>query len=80
MNLGLIDAYRQSAELVVKNVKLIKWVLLKDLTLKLDYSCHKVTELIILEYNGKIYINFKPKIISSPPKTINLGDTLLYKV
>ena len=51
---GLIDAYRQSAEFVISDVKLIKWVLLKDLTIKLDYSYYKIIQGIILEYNGKI--------------------------
>ena len=41
---GLIDAYRQSAELVVKDIKLIKWVLLKELTIKLDYKYNKYIE------------------------------------
>ena len=54
---GLIDAYRQSAELVVKDIKLIKWVLLKELTIKLDYKYHKSIESIILKYDGKVINN-----------------------
>ena len=51
---GLIDAYRDSADLVVKDIRLIKWVLLKKLTIKLNYSYHKIVEKIILDYSGKI--------------------------
>ena len=51
---GLIDAYRKSAQLVVKDVELIKWVLLKELTIKLDYRYHKLIESTILKYHGEI--------------------------
>ena len=51
---GLIEAYRQSAELVVKDVKVMKWVLLKELIIKLDYKYHKSIESIVLKYNGEI--------------------------
>ena len=51
---GLIDAYRESAELVVKDVKLIKWVLFKEIMIKLNYKYHKSVELMILKYDGKI--------------------------
>ena len=37
---GLIDAYSQSAQLVVKDIKLSKWILLKELTMKLNYKYH----------------------------------------
>ena len=51
---GLIEAYRQSAELVVKDVKLIKWILLKELIITLDYKYHKSIESIVLKYKGEI--------------------------
>jgi len=51
---GLIDAYRQSAELVVKDVKLIKWILFKELIIKSDYKYHKSIESIVLKYSGEI--------------------------
>ena len=51
---GLIDAYRQSAEEVVKNIKLFKWVLFKEIGIKLDYKYHKTIESVILKYNGEI--------------------------
>ena len=51
---GLIDAYRESAELVVKDVKLIKWVLFKEIMIKLNYKYHKSVELMILKYDGEI--------------------------
>ncbi|MAP67813.1 MAG: hypothetical protein CMF80_08985 [Candidatus Marinimicrobia bacterium] len=31
-------------------------------------------------FEGLIYVNAIPKIISDPPKTINLGDTLIYEI
>ena len=31
-------------------------------------------------FEGLIYVNAVPKIISEPPKTINLGDTLIYEI
>ena len=51
---GLIDAYRKSSELVVKDIKLTKWVLLKGLSIKLDYKYHKSIESIVLKYSGEI--------------------------
>ena len=33
---GLIDAYRKSAGLVVKDITLIKWILVKEIMIKLD--------------------------------------------
>jgi len=54
---GLIDAYRKSAELVVENIKLTEWVLLKKLRIKLDYKYHKSIESMILKYKGEIINN-----------------------
>lgn len=51
---GLIDAYRQSAELVVSDIKLIKWVLYKDLVIKTNYEYHKFLEQILINHEGEI--------------------------
>ena len=64
--------------MVVGAEGLISWV--PDVLDFVNYTVSLSDGYNFSEYNGKIYINFPPKIISSPPKTINLGDTLLYKV
>ncbi len=54
---GLIDAYRKSAGLVVKDITLIKWILVKEIMIKLDYKYHKYIESMILKYDGRIVDN-----------------------
>ena len=69
---GLIEAYRYSAELVIRDVKLIKWSLLKDLNIKSSYHHHKMIEGLILKYNGEI-------INSDFSDTIELSIKIPYK-
>ena len=52
--LGLIKSYKHASESVLKNVEYKKWVLLKELSLKLNYEYHKMIDKIIYDYDGKI--------------------------
>ena len=69
---GLIDAYKSSAESVLNNFKLKKWILYKEIKLILDYKQHKLVENTIKQYNGKI-------IDSNFEENINLRINIPYK-
>ena len=43
---GLIKSYKHASESVLKNVEYKKWVLLKELSLKLNYEYHKMIDKI----------------------------------
>ena len=48
-----------------------------------DYALYTLTltdQIDTVAFNGMLYVNDKPKIISSPPKYIKLGDTVNYTV
>ena len=51
---GLIKSYKYASESVLENVEYKKWVLLKKLSLKLNYKYHKMIDKIIYDYDGKI--------------------------
>jgi len=51
---GLIKSYKYASELVLENVEYKKWVLQKELSLKVNYKYHKMIDKIIYDYGGKI--------------------------
>jgi len=51
---GLIDAYKKSAELILKNLPKNKWILYKELKFEIDYNYLKVIKKIAQKYNGDI--------------------------
>ena len=51
---GLIKSYKYASESLLENVEYKKWVLLKKLSLKLNYKYHKMIDRIIYDYDGKI--------------------------
>ena len=56
----------------------VSWI--PDATDFINYKISVSDNYSKTQYNGTIYINSPPKIMSSPPNSINLGDTLLYSV
>ena len=51
---GLIKSYKYASESVLKNAEYKKWILLKELTLKLNYRFHKMIDKTIYDYDGKV--------------------------
>ena len=51
---GLIEAYKNSAKLVLKSLEYKKWIMLKTLTLTLSYNYHEIIKNIIYKYDGNI--------------------------
>ena len=74
---GLIDAYKYAADLVLKdNIDYKKWVLFKKMSIKLDYKYHKIINNLISDYNINILnSDFSDMILLNlevPYKIINL--------
>lgn len=51
---GLINAYKKSAELILKNLPKNKWISYKELKFEIDYNYLKVIKKIAQKYNGDI--------------------------
>ena len=51
---GLIKSYKYASESVLKNAEYKKWILLKELSLELNYKYHKMIDKIIYDYDGKV--------------------------
>ena len=51
---GLIDAYKYAADLVLQNKEYKDWILFKKISIKLDYKYHKVVDNIISDCNGNV--------------------------
>ena len=66
---GLIDAYKNSAELVSNNIELHEWILYENIKLKLSYGLYKIVKDLIFTYNGKILEN---KFIDDVELNVNI--------
>ena len=56
----MIDAYRHSAELVIKNVQITEWILLKDLNMSLMKRPAKPSYLFNLQCYAKRHSSWDP--------------------
>ncbi len=61
---GLIKSYKYASESVLENTEYKKWILLKNLNLKLNYKYHKMIDKIIYDYDGKVLESDFSDIIS----------------
>ena len=71
---GLIEAYRESSEKIIRKSKIEKWIFLKEISIIFNYQYSKIIEKIIKENSGKIivgdYLDKIKLIIEIPYKNI----------
>ena len=71
---GLIKAYRESSEKIIRKSKIEKWIFLKEISIIFNYQYSKIIEKIIKENSGRIivgdYLDKIKLIIEIPYKNI----------